>query len=251
MKYKKGLIKYSYDKIKKDKYMNKKRKFTKQKKIRKRKFRSRCDSSSDSSDSDSDSDDDYSNFFFNHGEIYTENNHIWYNTSVTKKSTNRLVRIIHNKNNEYNDSVNKMRDVANLTPKPLYLHINSYGGDLLAVMAVVDAIKNSKIPIHTIIEGVAASAGTIMSVVGHKRYITSNSYMLIHQLSTGMRGTMEDLKEEMINNRVFMKRIKDIYAEHTKISRSELTNALKHDLWWDAKTCLKKGLVDEIYQPNI
>ena len=43
-----------------------------------------------------------------------------------------------------------------------------------------------------------------------------------------------------------MERIKQIYREHTKIPTKKLNEVLKHDLWWDAETCLKYGLVDEI-----
>ena len=200
-------------------------------------------------DVESDSDDEdfnLSNLLGGSDDIDTKGNHIWFNTSVTKKTTNKLVKIIHDKNMEFVENKNDLNDIATLEPKPLFLHINSYGGDLLAVMAVLDAIQNSKIPIHTIIEGCAASAGTLMSVVGHRRLITRNSYMLIHQLSSGMYGKMEELEDEMVNNKVFMKRIYDIYEEYTHMKKKEIVEALKKDLWWDAETCLKKGLVDEI-----
>ena len=43
-----------------------------------------------------------------------------------------------------------------------------------------------------------------------------------------------------------MKKIKEIYEKHTKIPKNKLDDILKHDLWWDAETCLQYGLVDEI-----
>ena len=73
-----------------------------------------------------------------------------------------------------------------------------------------------------------------------------HSYMLIHQLSSGLWGKYEDLKDDMENCDSFMKTIKDIYEEHTNIPKKELAKVLKHDLWWDAETCLKYGLIDEI-----
>ena len=70
--------------------------------------------------------------------------------------------------------------------------------------------------------------------------------MLIHQLSSGMWGRYEELKDDMKNCDVLMKTIKKIYMEHAKIPKSKLGQILKHDLWFDAKTCLNYGLVDEI-----
>ena len=85
-----------------------------------------------------------------------------------------------------------------------------------------------------------------MSVVGKRRLMHKHAYMLIHQLSSGMWGKYEDLKDDMENCDSFMKTIKDIYEEHTNIPKKELAKVLKHDLWWDAETCLKYGLIDEI-----
>ena len=85
-----------------------------------------------------------------------------------------------------------------------------------------------------------------MSVVGHRRLMHSHSYMLINQLSSGMWGKYEELKDDMENSENLMKVIKDIYIKHTNIPKRELDKILKHDLWWDAKTCLKYGLIDEI-----
>ena len=70
--------------------------------------------------------------------------------------------------------------------------------------------------------------------------------MLIHQISSGMWGKFEELKDDMDNNELIMKKIKDLYQEYTKIPKNKLSEILKHDLWWDADMCLKYGLIDEI-----
>ena len=129
---------------------------------------------------------------------------------------------------------------------PLHLRINSYGGSVFAAFGSIDYIMTSKAPVYTYIDGCAASAGTIMSVCGAKRYITENSYMLIHQLSSQHWGKFSELQDDMVNSENLMKRIKEIYETKTKVPKTKMDQILKHDLWWDAKTCLKYGLVDEI-----
>ena len=126
------------------------------------------------------------------------------------------------------------------------LHINSYGGSVFDGFSSVDYILNSKIPVTSIINGCAASAATIMSVVAPERKMHKHSYMLIHQLSSGMWGKYQEMKDEMDNCDRLMEAIKRIYEEHTKVPKKEMDKILKHDLWWDAETCLKYGLVDEI-----
>ena len=43
-----------------------------------------------------------------------------------------------------------------------------------------------------------------------------------------------------------MDTIKNVYKEHTKVPMDKIDEILKHDLLWDAKTCLKYKLIDEI-----
>ena len=181
--------------------------------------------------------------------------HIYFVGQVDEKSISKLVRTIQALNKEYKDSVeDKPADpkknsnyICKIEPKPLYLHITSYGGSLLAVMSAIDSIKKSEIPIYTIVDGYAASAGTLLSVCGKKKYMTKNSYMLIHQLSSGVFGQMQRIEDNYLNCKSFMERIKKIYLEHTKLTEELLNSQLKHDSWWDSDTCLKYGLVDEIY----
>ena len=128
----------------------------------------------------------------------------------------------------------------------IYLHINSFGGSVFAGFSAADYIKKSQTPVCSVIDGCAASAATIMSVVAKERYMHEHAFMLIHQLSSVSWGKYEDLRDDMKNNDLLMQTIKNIYLEHTKIPKRELNKILKHDLWWDAKTCLKYGLVDGI-----
>ena len=131
-------------------------------------------------------------------------------------------------------------------PPPIHLRINSYGGSVFAAFGSIDYIMQSKTPVYTYIDGCAASAGTIMSVCGAKRFIGENAYMLVHQLSSMHWGKYQELQDDMKNSDNLMKRIKEIYEIKTKIPKAKMDDLLKHDLWWDAKTCLKYGLVDEI-----
>ena len=129
---------------------------------------------------------------------------------------------------------------------PIKLYISSYGGSIFAAFSTVDTILSLRTPVHTYIDGSAASAATLISVVGEKRFIHRNSFMLIHQLSSVMWGKYEEMKDQMENLDLLMVRIKEIYREHCSIPKKELTEILKHDLWLDSAKCVKWGLADEI-----
>jgi ATP-dependent Clp protease, protease subunit len=134
-----------------------------------------------------------------------------------------------------------------LEVKPVInLHINSYGGSLFAGLATVDTIRRLNAEVHSVIDGAAASAATIISASCAKRSIGKYSKMLIHQLSAGAYGKYTELEDDMENNKHLMDTIKAIYKEYTKVPMKKLNEILKHDLWFDSKTCLELGLVDEI-----
>jgi len=175
--------------------------------------------------------------------IESKSNRIYFYTEVSRGKNLTLNMKIEELSN---DLLNRKRTLNLDDPGKIYLHINSYGGSVFAGFSSVDYIMNSSVPITSIVEGCAASAATIMSVTANHRQISKHAYMLIHQLSSGMWGKYQDQKDTMENNDRLMKMIIDIYEEHTKIPKKELTKLLKHDLWWDAETCLKYGLVDEI-----
>lgn len=129
---------------------------------------------------------------------------------------------------------------------PIDVHIQSPGGYVLTCFGTLDYLQNTTNPLRTFIDGYAASCGTLMSVVGKERYISEHGYMLIHQISGAHWGNYEQLKDEMKNSTELMNRILKIYEKHARIPKKKIKDILKHDLWWDAKTCLEYGLVDEI-----
>ncbi len=177
------------------------------------------------------------------GTIYRENNHVYFHSEVSRESVVKLTQLLR----QAEAVCIQMVFAYNLPSVPLYLHISSFGGSIFAALTAIDAIKASRVPVYTIIEGATASAGTLMSVVGDRRYITPSSYMLIHQLSSGCWGKMAEIEDEMENLKALMKQIRKIYKKHTKIPKDELKEILKHDLWFNAKKSMEVGLVDEIW----
>ena len=130
------------------------------------------------------------------------------------------------------------------------LYINSEGGDVVAILGIVDIILNNKVPIHTIITGHACSAASILSIIGVKRYIAPNSYMLIHNISSAFWGKAHELEDEMKNINKLTANLKKLYGTHGNIPKTKLEALLKKDLYLDAKTSSKYGFVDEIGLPE-
>jgi ATP-dependent Clp protease protease subunit len=175
---------------------------------------------------------------------YTMNNHIYFNDDITMESVTVLNRSIRELQNDL-----LILSIKNdIEPPPIKLHLTTYGGLVYAAFSVIACIKSSKIPVHTIIDGYAASAGTLISVCGARRYIHRHSSMMIHELSAGMWGRMSVMEEKMEDLKKMMEKLKEIYTTHTKLTNKKLDKILTKDSDWYAEECLANGLVDEIIE---
>lgn len=179
------------------------------------------------------------------GSVYSQFNHVYFNDDITYDTVFAL-------NKELRAVEAKVRTTATalgLDPQPIYLHITTHGGGIHAAFSVVDCISQIKLPVYTIADGFVASAGTLITLAGEKRYITENAYMLIHELRSGVWGKMTSIDEEYLNLKKVMDHITDYYIKRTNISKKTLEKILTKDIIWNAEECIDKGLVTEVYKP--
>lgn len=179
-----------------------------------------------------------------HDLVEVTNNHIYFYSDVNNKSAFELTKAFDKVKLE----IQALKCKYGVEPI-IHMHINSFGGCMFSALCIIDAmrkIQNEGIEIYTYCEGKVASSATMISIHGNKRFISKNSLMLIHQLSTVFWGKMMDLEDEYENCQMLMKKLRNMYKENCKFKKRELDDILKKDLWFEADKCLAKGLVDEI-----
>ena len=174
--------------------------------------------------------------------ISVHENKIYYYSNVNRESAVELNKKI----GELESKSLTMSKTLDIDTPSIKVLINSGGGSITAGISSMDTILRCKVPVETYVDGFCASAATFLSVVGEKRFMSRNSYMLIHQLSTNFWGKYSEFEDEKQNLDLMMKTIKDVYKKYTKVPMKKLDEILKHDLLWDAETCKTLGLVDEI-----
>jgi ATP-dependent Clp endopeptidase proteolytic subunit ClpP len=132
---------------------------------------------------------------------------------------------------------------------PIHLHIHSPGGSLFSGLSIVDTMLRCKTPIHTYVEGSAASAATFIACCGTKghRHIGKHSFMLVHQPQIEWAGKLDEFRDEIKNQKELFEKILQIYLDRTNFGREELEELLQHELWLNADTCIEKGLADGIF----
>jgi ATP-dependent Clp protease, protease subunit len=134
--------------------------------------------------------------------------------------------------------------------KPIYFIINSPGGSVDAGFAIWDQVEMISSPVTTIVTGLAASMGSVLSLCAapKKRFATPRSRFMIHQpmLSGVIKGQATDLDiqaREMIKTR---HRLIEIYTEATGKDYDTISRAIDRDTWLSAEEALEFGLLDGI-----
>lgn len=175
--------------------------------------------------------------------ILTHGNYIHFSDRVTKYSIGRLTEEI-----EYvNTSIAVMKQQFHTTTTiPIILFINSWGGCLDSALGGCNIIKDNPNPIITVITGQSASAGTMLSVVGYRRIIYPNAYAMVHEGSAYLGGDGEDIEVGMHNMDITEDIVKNLYLQNTILTSKEYSDLCLDDKVWDAKTCIRYGLVDSI-----
>lgn len=134
--------------------------------------------------------------------------------------------------------------------KPILFVINSPGGSVDSGFAIWDQFKMISSPVITLVTGLAASMGSLLSLVAGKgkRLATQNARIMIHQPLIGgvIRGQATDLDiqaKEMLKTRAMLV---DIYAEATGRDASIIEKAINRDNWMTAEEAKSFGLLDQI-----
>jgi ATP-dependent Clp protease protease subunit len=132
----------------------------------------------------------------------------------------------------------------------LTLMITSYGGDLMAAFALIDVMRGSAIPVHTIGLGVIASAGLMTFIAGEKghRLITPNTSILSHQWSAGAFGKEHELLATGRQFDLTTKRMIAHYKKCTGLDEETIREKLlpPQDVWLSAQEAKKYNLTDAV-----
>ena len=130
------------------------------------------------------------------------------------------------------------------------LYINSPGGSVHSAFHLIDVMKQSNIPVHTIAMGLAASCGvlTLMAGVKGHRYITQNTSVMSHQYAWGSRGKEHELYGIVKEFELSSKRMIEHYKKCTGKSEKYIRQYLlpETDQWLNPKEVLKHGIADKI-----
>ena len=135
--------------------------------------------------------------------------------------------------------------------------IDSYGGEVYSLMAMISAIKNSDLKVATIVEGKAMSCGAILFSFGDEglRFCDPDATIMIHDVSSMSWGKIEELKAstkeaDRLNEKVYTMMARNCQKKDDYFMK--LVDKKKHADWFlDAEEAKKHGLANQLRVPKI
>ena len=127
---------------------------------------------------------------------------------------------------------------------------NSPGGSVTQGMALYDYLQTLRGGGHkltTVAMGMAASMAGILLQAGDHRAIGAESYVLIHEISTGAIGKIGEIEDTVKFVNMIQKRVLEIFASRSNKSAAYFAKHWRRQDWWlNSEDCIKLGIVDEV-----
>ena len=167
---------------------------------------------------------------------------------VDEKSIMPLIEAIHRIND---DDAEKEKEYNGWEREPIKLYIYTYGGVCYAGFALIDAIRASKTPVHTIVLGTAMSMGIFIFNAGHKRLIGEHATLMYHDVSLHLESEMtEGIKIELAEGLRLQKMGIQFLTEYSLVEESVINDYINRKASWfiPAEEAIRLKIADAYYK---
>ena len=146
----------------------------------------------------------------------------------------------------FKQDIENLGDVENIT-----LHINSPGGSVFSAIAIANTLKNHKAKVTANIDGIAASAATIITSACDIVRMPKNAHFMIHTPMTFAYGNNQDMEKTWTLLNKVTDSIIETYLYKSNTDKETLSELMNEETWMDAETAKEYGFIDEIINEEI
>lgn len=128
----------------------------------------------------------------------------------------------------------------------LTVWLNSPGGDVFAASQIYTMLRNHKGKVTVKIDGIAASAASVVAMAGDETYIAPTAMLMIHDPSTVAMGNRADMEQAIRLLDEVKESIINAYETKSHLSRAKIAKLMTDETWLNAKKAKDMGFVDGI-----
>lgn len=138
--------------------------------------------------------------------------------------------------------------LSSVDDEDITMYIDSPGGSVLNGLSMINTMHLCKPDIKTINNGMCASMGSVLLGAGTKgkRLMLPDARVMLHQVSSGMQGNIQDLRISLRESERFNNRLFELLGKYCDKDPEQVMEDSQRDLWLDAKEALAYGIIDEI-----
>lgn len=159
--------------------------------------------------------------------------------------------IINEKRNWYDDDEytcpQQVQDkIKQAEGKQINLHINSYGGDAFAGIAICNQLKNYEGKVVAYIDSIAASAASIIAMGADEIIMPNNAMMMVHNAWTWTAGNANELRAEADKLDKINSSVRQSYMDKFVGTEEELIQLLDDESYLTAEECVTLGFANSV-----
>ena len=128
--------------------------------------------------------------------------------------------------------INRIKELGNV--KDITLRINSVGGDVFEAQAMYSYLKSHPANITVRVDGLAASAASVVAMAGNKVIMSTAALMMIHNPAGGVWGEAEDMRDTAEILDKIRDTIANVYIAKTGLAREKVISMMDEETWMDA-----------------
>ena len=129
---------------------------------------------------------------------------------------------------------------------PVTIWINSPGGDCIAASQIYSMLMDYKDEVTVKIDGIAASAASVITMAGTKVLMAPTALMMIHNPATGAFGDHTDMQKAIEMLEEVKESIINAYEIKTNLSHAQLSHMMDDTTWMNAKKAIELGFADDL-----
>ena len=177
--------------------------------------------------------------------------------TVELRSSPVIIRVNKFDEKSAKDFADKMASAHNTGQSVIPVIIDSYGGQVYSLMSMIASIKNSELPVATIVEGKAMSCGVILFSCGTEgyRYITEDATLMIHDVSSASWGKNSEIQASAEEVKRLNEKIYKILSANSNKSEKwfnkQLNEKGRADWFIESKEAIDLGLADKVGMPKL
>ena len=177
--------------------------------------------------------------------------------TVELRSSPVVIRVNKFDEKSAKEFAEKIASAHNTGQSVIPVIIDSYGGQVYSLMSMIASIKNSELPVATIVEGKAMSCGVILFSCGTEgyRYITEDATLMIHDVSSASWGKNSEIQASAEEVKRLNEKIYKILSANSNKSEKwfnkQLNEKGRADWFIESKEAIDLGLADKVGMPKL